>query len=140
MDALKRINERVTRNGAFYDKSTPTPLLTLNEFFEGNDVVGSIGCNLPGAPHPSEIWKVLEAIHSRDSVHCVYIQITEMDDPDWPFSDTAWIVTTDSESDIKILFPEDLAPDEIWEGFTEGESYEKIDIPNGYKVLACWWD
>jgi hypothetical protein len=50
MNHLQRIIERVNRNGEFYDENTPTPLLTLKEFFDGNDVVGSIGCNLDGQP------------------------------------------------------------------------------------------
>jgi len=46
MTPLERITERVNRHGDVNDASTPRPLLTLAEFFEGNDVVGSIGCNL----------------------------------------------------------------------------------------------
>ena len=70
----------------------------------------------------------------------MYVQITEMDDPEWPFSDTVWVITTAEEKDIRPYFPEILAPDEIWEGFLEGMIYEKIDVPITYKALACWWD
>ena len=122
MDYLKRIKERVNKNGDFYTESTPIPMLTMDEFFEGNDVVGSIGCNLDGAPHPSIIESALKKIKERSDVAEVYIQITETE-------------TTSKES-----FPDNLAPDEIWEGFIEGNIYEKIEVPDGFVALACWWD
>jgi hypothetical protein len=140
MDYLKRITERVNRNGEFYADGTPAPLLTIEEFFDGNEIVGSIGCNLDGEPHPSEFRKILENIRNRDDVSGVYIQVTEMDDPDWPFSDTAWIVTTADENDISGLFPDNFAPNEVWEDFFEDRIYEPIEIPDSYKVVACWWD
>jgi len=140
MNHLENIIKRVNKNGEFYAEETPIPLLTLSEFFEGNDVIGSIGCNLDGEPHPKTIWSVLSKIEQSPNVAKVFIQITEMDDPDWPFSDTAWVVTTASEQEISNYFPESLAPDEIWEGFLEDRVYDKIDIPSNYKVLACWWD
>ena len=140
MNHLQKIIERVNRNGEFYEKGTPTPLLTINEFFEGNDIVGSIGCNLEGEPHPSELKTILQNIKNQADVFEVYIQITEMDDPDWPFSDTAWVITTATDKEIAKFFPDKLAPNEIWEGFIEGNNYESIEIPKGNKLFACWWD
>ena len=60
MEALERITERVCRNGHPDDPETPRPLLSIDEFFEGNDVVGSIGCNLIDIPHPNEFFKVFK--------------------------------------------------------------------------------
>ena len=74
MRSLDRVLARVKRNGEFYDENTPIPLLTIPEFFEGNDVVGSIGCNLENAPHPNQIAEVLKAIKERHDVVEVYIQ------------------------------------------------------------------
>jgi hypothetical protein len=54
MESSQRITERVTRNGHPDDDGTPTLLLTLAEFFDGNDVEGSIGCNLHPIPSPGE--------------------------------------------------------------------------------------
>lgn len=140
MSILERIIERVNRNGDFYAEGTPIPLLTLEEFFNGNDVVGSIGCNLDGAPHPSVIEKVLLEIRDRPDVYNIYVQITEMDDPDWPFSDTVWVITKVDESTISEYFPKILAPNEIWEGWQNGLTYEQVEVPSGFKVIACWWD
>ena len=62
MNALQRIIERVNRHGEFYDESTPIPLLTLDEFFNGNEISGSIGGNLPDVPHPSEMREILQKL------------------------------------------------------------------------------
>src|SRR5215475_10089248 len=39
MTPLERITERVTRHGDVNEPTTPRPLLTLAEFFEGNEVI-----------------------------------------------------------------------------------------------------
>ena len=65
MEALERITKRVCRNGHPDDLETPIPLLSIDEFFDGNDVVGSIGCNLIDIPHPNEFFKVFKAISHR---------------------------------------------------------------------------
>lgn len=46
MNKLESIAKIVNCNGNPDDPATPIPLLTLEEFFEGNDIDGSICCNL----------------------------------------------------------------------------------------------
>lgn len=140
MSAIKKITERVNRNGDINDKNTLIPLLTLNEFFEENDVVGSIGCNLDGVPQPSQFYSLFQSLEKKPSVKRIYVQITMFDDPDWPFSDTVWFITTSSTDEVAAWFSNDLAPNEVWEGWVESQNYEKIEIPEGYKAIACWWD
>ena len=62
MSPLERIRERVGRHGDVNDPETRRPLLTLEEFFEGNDSWGSIWCNLEATPGPAEIFEILAAI------------------------------------------------------------------------------
>lgn len=139
MEALERITERVCCNGHPDDPETPRPLLSIDEFFEGNDVVGSIGCNLIDIPHPNEFFKVLKAIINRPDVKDIRIQVSAFDDPDWPFSDTVYIMTSASESEVGSWFPEHLKPDEIWEGFVN-QDYEAYEIPAETRPVAVWWD
>ena len=54
MTPLERITQRVTRLGHPDARGTPTALVTLDEFFTGNTVTGSIGCNLKGSPSPAQ--------------------------------------------------------------------------------------
>ena len=140
MSALERITKRVNRNGDPDDPRTPTALLTLAEFFDGNDVVGSIGCNLIPTPTPAEMREVLEGILERPDVKDIRVQVTMFDDPEWPFSDTVWLMTSAPTSEIAGWFPDDLAPDDVWEGWQEGVSYEPYEVPEGVRPVACWWD
>ena len=135
---LERITERVSRNGDPNDPDTPRPLLRLAEFFDGNEVVGSIGCNLPGTPAPHVLHQALKAIAERPDVVDVRVAVTAFDDPDWPFSDTVYVVTSASPTDVQSWFSEELAPDDTWEGL-DGR-HEEYAVPEGYRAVCCWWD
>jgi hypothetical protein len=137
---LERITERVTRNGHPDAEGTPTYLLSIPEFFNGNDVDGSIGCNLDPMPSPTTFRSLLQSILDRPDVADVRVQITAFDEPDWPFSDTVWVFTTSSESEVSTWFPPELAPNEIWKGWIPGRSYEDCPVPAGFSPVACWWD
>ena len=140
MDDLRRVTERVSRLGHPDDADTPRPLLSLEEFFTGNKCVGSIGCNLPTAPTPDEMHEALKRIAERPDVADVRIQITQFDDPDWPFSDTVFVFTSSTPEEVLEWFPEDMAPDETWDGFDPSVRYEPYAVPNGARPIACWWD
>ncbi len=140
MTALSKITMRVNLNGDPDVAETPRPLLTLEEFFEGNDVVGSIGCNLEIPPEPAEFYTLLLRIRKMKNVADVRVQVTAFDDPDWPFSDTVWIITSEAPEEVSTWFPEHLQPDECWWGWTDGQSYEEIEVPPDMEPVACWWD
>ncbi len=140
MSALESITERVNRNGHPDDPATPFPLLTLREFFDGNDVSGSICCNLFPRPEPGEVYDVLRGIEQREDVNALYVQVTAFDDPDWPFSDTVWAITSASSEEVASWLPENMRPDEVWEGWIESQSYEPVSIPGGMQPIAIWWD
>jgi hypothetical protein len=137
---LERITQRVTRSGDPEDTNTPRPLLSLEEFFDGNTHTGSIGCNLSGTPTPHKFNELFQKIAQRPDVRDVRIQITAFDDPEWPFSDTVFIMTSAPLEEISEWFDAELRPDEIWEGFIEGVRYEPYTIPAGSRPVACWWD
>src|SRR5713226_1137979 len=96
MTPLERIMDRVNRRGDVNDAATPRPLLSLAEFFEGSDVVGSIGCKLTPTPEPSEFYALFQRIAARPEVADVLVQVTMFDAPEWPFSDTVWIISSAS--------------------------------------------
>ncbi len=140
MTPLERITERVMRLGDPNDSGTPRPLLTVEEFFEGNTVDGSIGCNLEAAPSPMQFHALFQAIAQRPEVKDIRICITFFDDPDWPFTDTVYIMTLASEDEVRSWFPEELAPDSVDAGFVEGQPYERYTVPAGVRAVACWWE
>ncbi|MFN0315742.1 MAG: hypothetical protein ACKVQA_11980 [Burkholderiales bacterium] len=140
MKPIERITKRVHRSGDPNDRNTPFALLTLEEFFDGNNVTGSIGCNLDTSPTPGQFYELLRSFLNKNGVETVLVQITAFDDPDWPFSDTVWVITSCSEEEVRSWFPDDLAPNEVWTGWVENQSYEPINIPAGMVPIACWWD
>ena len=115
-------------------------MLTLAEFFDGNDVDGSIGCNLPALPTPAQMRAVLEDIASRQEVADVRVVVAMFDDPEWPIADRVWIITTASANDVARWFPGDLAPDEVDPGGLDGIVREPVDVSPGYRAVVCWWD
>lgn len=139
MTPLDRITERVNRLGHPDEPDTPRPLLTVDEFFDGNAEVGSIGCNLDSAPTPDEFHALFRTIAQRQDVLDIRVQITAFDVPEWPFSDTVYIMTSAAPDEVATWFPEHLKPDETWMGFGD-QSFERYQIPDGVQPVACWWD
>lgn len=139
MTPLERITERVTRLGHPDNAETPRPLVAVDEFFDGNTEVGSIGCNLESTPTPAQFYEVFRAIGQRPEVKDIRVQITAFDVPEWPFSDTVYILTSASPDEVASWFPKELTPDETWAGFVD-QPYEPYQIPEGTRPIACWWD
>jgi hypothetical protein len=141
MPPLHRITDRVNKNGDINDPSTIRPLLTLSEFFQGNDDFGSIGCNLSPPPGPTKFNEVLKKIAARSDVADIRVQITMFDDPEmWPFSDTVWIITSEAPQTVAEWFDAELRPDDCSAGWTDGVSFETVPVPEGMQAVACWWD
>jgi hypothetical protein len=140
MTPLERITERVNRHGDVNRSVTPRPLLTLEEFFEGNDRAGSICCNLSPMPAPADVYAILRRLRERADVADVRVQVTQFDDPQWPFSDTVWIITTATPQEVKSWFDKSIAPDRTWSGWRKDMIVEPLDMPAGMQPVACWWD
>jgi hypothetical protein len=139
MTPLERITERVNRGGDVNGAETPRPELTLEEFFEGNDAVGSIWCNLAEPLEPAHVYEILKAVRTRSDVADVRVEITMFDDPAWPFSETVWIVTSAATDDVRSWFDEAFAPDECAPS-TDDVGREAFEIPEGMRAVRCWWD
>jgi hypothetical protein len=114
-------------------------LVTRSEFFDGNDDIGSIGCNLLDHPGVSAFNDALQKIENMYGVSGVYLAIADLDETydTWPFTDTVWIVTRLKASDFESIL-ESLEPDEIV-AFEERFS-NPPEIPEGYHLVYVWWD
>lgn len=139
--AKERLVARIHQNGDVNDPQTPSPLVSLEEFFDGNDDPGSIGCNLPGGVLPADFRAALTSIRARPDVANVLVQVTMHDDPDaWPFSDTVWIVTSATPQAVHGWMPARLAPDEVLDGFPEDRPIETCTLPPGTRAVGLWYD
>jgi hypothetical protein len=132
----------LTRIGNINDFEKPRPLVTLEEFFEGNGDPGSIGYNLPDPPEPLDFFELLKAIRSRPEVSDVRVEVKDLEDPEgWPSTDTLWIITSASVEEVRSWFPAPLAPDDMIEGFNSSPSeVASYDIPPGMQAIGVWYD
>lgn len=134
---LKRIIERVNINGNFYAHATPIPLLTLEEFFDGNDVYSSFAREY----FPSDFRELFLKLLQNENIHNVYIEVRDLEDSDWPYADTAWVVTSLDVNAILSYFTGDFVPFATMDGFKKKDKiYENIVIPPGCKVYGFEWD
>lgn len=121
--------------------SEPEPqLVPIGEFFDGNDDLGSIGCNLLDHPGIEAFHAAFVRLQERDDVVAVYAQIAEVDPGEdcWPFSDTVFVVGSITPDDLAAEL-EGLEPDEVGAAEDFGAP-EHLLQKHKESVLAAWWD
>jgi len=128
-----------TLKEAYADQPEPH-IIPINQFFDGNDDLASIGCNLD--PHPGiEVFRdVLVGLLGRSDVMAVYAQISELDpgEGSWPFTDTVLVVGEISEEDLNSEVI-GLEPDEV--AGAEGSGVSPfVREQHGFPVMVLWWD
>jgi hypothetical protein len=135
MDTTKR-NNLVEQLSA-----QPEPqLVPIETFFDGNDDLGSIGCNLMDHPGIAAFRETFARIARRRDVEAIYAQIAEVDPGDdcWPFSDTVFVVGSIHADELAAEL-KTLEPDEVG-------SAEDFGIPDALSqkhsspILVAWWD
>jgi hypothetical protein len=140
--ARAHLIERISRHGDINDPETLRPMVTLEEFFEGNGDWGSIGCNLPDPCSPAEFHALFRSIRDRDDVHDVRVEIQDVpDETSWPFTDTVWVVTSATAAEVESWFEERVRPDEVLDGMASHHpAAEPLDVPAGMRPVGVWWD
>jgi hypothetical protein len=138
---LAELLAEIERQGGYSGGSAPLPVVSLELFFEGNDDLGSIGCNLADHPGPARFYSVLRSIRARPGGHDVWVGISEVMGPDeWPFSDHVYVVGTASADEVA-RWAAELEPDapggEWWNGVPP---LRPITIPPGAHLVTLWWD
>ncbi|MBW3636048.1 MAG: hypothetical protein KY445_06225 [Armatimonadetes bacterium] len=124
-------------------KNEAAPVVSLDDFFKGNEDYGSIGCNLTPAIGPQIFYEQLKALRSRPDVQDILVQIsnTNEDDPDslmWPFSDQIYILTSASGEEVaKWLAP--LRPDEVEPAHINAR-VRTSDLESDVEIYRAWWD
>ena len=120
----------------------PEPqIVAVERFFDGNDDLGSIGCNLVEHPGVEAFRDALARVARRADVEAVYAQIAELDPgPDsWPFTDTVFVVGTieagELAREVAELEPDEVAPAAAF-GVPDAITRRHAAAP----VLAVWWD
>ena len=115
-------------------------LVSIDEFFDGNDDLGSIGCNLTEHPGIDAFRNIFEALKRRPDVEAIYARISELDPgpESWPFSDTVLVSgKIPPEELMRALAP--LEPDEIVPA-EEFSVEPPITSRHSSPALLAWWD
>ena len=133
---------RINQNGDINDSATPKPLITLEEFFEGNDDYGSIGYNFcPNQPPPAEFFAFFKQIRERPGVFDVRVEVSQHEVADeWPSSDTIWIITRSTPDVVSSWLGERFRADDLIVGWPEIGNRELLLVPEGMQIIGVWWD
>ena len=141
MDLNRRLRLDHTKSRVLKDEfaDRPGPLVVpIERFFDGNDDLGSIGCNL--IPHPGiDVFRdVLVGLLQRPDVEAVYARIAELDPGDdcWPFSDTVLVFGRISDNALAAAVRL-LEPDEVGLG---NELDPGIADLHDSPMRVVWWD
>lgn len=116
------------------------PFVAIDRFFDGNDDLGSIGCNLDAHPGIDRFRRALVGLLARDDVEAVYALIAELDPGDgcWPFTDTVLVVGSVPTNELRAIVRE-LQPDDVG-------AIDSLRVPptitdrHRFPVTAIWWD
>jgi hypothetical protein len=143
MDSTKRAEliERVKILG-LPSSDGRLPLVTLDEFFFGNDDFGSIGCNLSPMLGPQFFYEKLKSIRSQPNVQDVLVEVTEIEEEDpatWPFSDRVYVFTNATREDV-VHWAAALQPDAVEQGLPKGRPDSALELKAGYQCYGLWWD
>lgn len=109
--------------------------ISIEDFFEGNYVQGSFAANAcTNEIDVEEFYKIFKDIKTKENVKELYIEICDVGvEEEWPYSDTAFIVTSANEEEINNWFG-DAYPSEI------NEHVSLKELEDGYKLYCLWWD
>ena len=146
-DARRRLIENAL---AMLEEGSTLPAVSLEEFFEGNTDEASIGVNLPEEKHIglAGFQRALSAIRERPDVQGVFLELTEIPEPDeqadadiWPTACVAFVVTSAPRSDVS-EWVASLHPRDISEGWCVQPSVKTpiadVDLSPGMRPLRVW--
>ena len=136
MDKRTELLNKILQNG-FPDKEV---VVSVEEFFDGNDDIGSIGCNIyPDPPSLQTFYETFTRLKAIDKIENIFVRIADIEDSDWFYTDTVFVIGDITISELKEMF-KDLRPDEIYSGWMYGLpanlNGEKIDK----KIHSVLWD
>lgn len=129
------LNPHSKEKKALLNKIDNDQKIYIEDFFEGNHVQGSFAANACSDEiDVEEFYKIFKDIKNKENVKELYIEICDVDiEEEWPYSDTAFIVTSANEEEINNWFG-DVCPSEI------NEHVSLKELEDGYKLYCLWWD
>ncbi len=111
---------------------------SLDDFFIDNNDENSIGVNIyPDKPSLQTFYELFKKIKSSNKTENIFVHISDIEDTDWFFTDTVYIIGDWTANELKEIL-KDIHPDEIYERWLYGKP---TNIPETTKkVFSVWWD
>lgn len=118
----------------------PPQIVPIDRFLDGNDDLGSIGCNLMEHPGVDAFRHTFTVLQSRPDVQAIYAQISELDpgEGSWPFTDTVLVIGSIGVEELQKAISH-LQPDEVGPGDPE-HLPPALSVPERRTALVAWWD
>jgi hypothetical protein len=123
------------------------PVVSLDEYFIGNDQEDSIAPNQWGYGRPSigEIYARLKTIEAKPDVQAVFVGLHQdwgealEDDDLWPAAENIHIYSSVPQ-DVADEWIEGFESDGIAPGWPYGKHAAAAEPLNGYQVYTVYWD
>ena len=139
MEHRKRLLERIQ---GLADPASPLPIVTLEQFFEGNVYDESIVDESNSTYHPQVLYSIFKRFREIDGIHNVYVEIKEIGRPDlWPIADTFWMIGTADPRQFQYDWPPEcwdnnLPCDYVTFPRKDERTTEPIEIPDGMVAIG----
>jgi hypothetical protein len=146
-----RLIEKIVSQYEAGADGTMMPIVSLEDFFEGNWDERSLAPNKVGYDRPplAECYRILRGLRNHPAVQDVLVAIHETpvaNDPEdfdiWPDSDTVYVLAS-CEKEVIAKESEALKIDDIGIGWSCNTGIQPPGAPQmneGVKVFALWWD
>jgi hypothetical protein len=124
-----------------YEGVGSEPVVSLEQFFEDNVDLGSIGAGLDPHPGIATFYAVLRAIRDRPEVDDVLVGISAVvETGGWPSSSHVYVITTASPAEVA-GWAAPLHRGEPREGWWNGGPPRwPIQVPDDAHIVTFWWD
>lgn len=113
-------------------------LVTPEEFFDGNDDLGSIGCNISNHPGLDVFQQTIMGLRDLPGVESVWMEITDLEEGEWPFSETVLVFGSVDESlvqeKVTILHPSEVDP------HIYAKQTKRCPELLNQRCVVVWWD
>jgi hypothetical protein len=128
-----------------FHKSTEPIYISVDEFFDDNNDLGSIAPNIDVRPSNKEYWDMLKELEKNERITKIFIPIkdiniyenSKLDSSEWVYTDEISFITSLDEQEMKSL-TKILLPDEVYKDTTTN-LLDKKDH-NKMNVITIWWD
>ena len=119
------------------DPGSPLPIISLEQFFEGNEFLESIVDESNTTYRPQILYSIFKRLREIDGIHDIYVEVKEIGHPEkWPIADTFWVVATADPRHFRNQWPtdfwdENLPCDYLTYPRLDDRITERIEIPVG---------